>query len=78
MIEITRLNGTKYFVNPDMIEFMESTPDTVITLSTEKKLVVLESPAELLDRIIQYRRAVYSNLPRQLDRSDLDYLKKEE
>lgn len=59
MIKVTRLNGSQFFVNEDMIEFIEETPDTVITLNTEKKLVVTESAEELINQITQYRRSVY-------------------
>lgn len=59
MILVTRLNGSEFYVNEDMIEFMEETPDTIITLSTDKKLVVKESINDLLEAIITFRRKVY-------------------
>lgn len=59
MIRVTRLNGSVFYINEDHIEFMEETPDTVITLNTEKKLVVKESVEELINEITTFRRSVY-------------------
>lgn len=61
MIKVTRLNGSSFYVNEDLIEFIEETPDTVITLNTEKKLVVKETAEELINRITSYRRNIYIN-----------------
>ncbi len=44
MIEVTRLNDTKILINPDLIEFVEETPDTVITFTTGRKIIVKEFP----------------------------------
>lgn len=63
MVMVTRLNGKEFYVNPDLIEFMEETPDTVITLSDGKKLVVLEKAQIVIERIVRYRAAVFVNLP---------------
>lgn len=56
MIGLTRLNGRAVVVNAQLIETVESTPDTVVSLTTGKKFVVLESPEEVIDRVISYRR----------------------
>jgi flagellar protein FlbD len=56
MIEVTRLNGKKFWLNPHLIEFMEETPDTVVSLLTGKKVVVREKAREILEEIILYRR----------------------
>jgi flagellar protein FlbD len=56
MIQLTRLNKQPLIVNSDLIEFIENTPDTVITLVTGEKVVVSESPEEILDRILTFRR----------------------
>jgi flagellar protein FlbD len=56
MIQLTRLNQKALIVNSDMIEFIENSPDTVISLMTGKKLVVLESVDQILERIVEYRR----------------------
>ena len=56
VIKVTRLNGEEYWLNPHMIETMESTPDTTITLITGKKLVVKENPDKVMKLIISYRK----------------------
>jgi len=52
MIELTRLNGHKLTVNCDLIRYAEATPDTTLTLVTGEKLIVLETPAEIVERVI--------------------------
>lgn len=59
MIEITKMNGTKITVNADMIEIVEETPDTVITLSTGKKIIAKESRQEIKNLVILYRKEVF-------------------
>lgn len=56
MIKLTRLNGKEFVLNIDLIEFIESTPDTVISTTTGKKLVVTESVDEIIERIVEFRR----------------------
>ncbi len=56
MIYVTRLNGTTFALNPDLIEMMEETPDTVITLTGGNKYVVSESIDVLIERIAEFRR----------------------
>lgn len=58
MIELTRLNGSSLCVNCDLIKHAESAPDTVLTLITGEKLVVLEPRAEVLRRTLDYRAAI--------------------
>ncbi len=58
MIQLTRLNHVPLVLNSDLIEHIEVTPDTVVTLTTRQKFVVLESAEEVLDRIIQFRRSI--------------------
>jgi flagellar protein FlbD len=55
------------FVNDDLIETMEATPDTVLTLTTGKKLIVRETPAEIVALIVAFRRLMQSG-PRVLER----------
>ena len=47
MIEVTKLNGTKILINPDLMELVEETPDTVITFTTGRKIIVKESRQEI-------------------------------
>jgi flagellar protein FlbD len=56
MIRLTRLNNRSLVVNSDLIKFIENAPDTVITLTTGEKIVVLEKAEEVMSRIIEYRR----------------------
>jgi len=55
MISVTRLDGKTYWINPHMIESMENTPDLTISLLSGKKVVVRDSPDEIIERIISYR-----------------------
>lgn len=61
MIEVTRLNGKKYWLNPHMIECMEELPDLTITLLSGKKVVVTESPDEVINEIVEYRQRLGIN-----------------
>jgi flagellar protein FlbD len=55
MIKITRLNGTAYVLNCDIIETIESTPDTVITTVYGRKYVCAESVYDVIEKIIEYK-----------------------
>jgi flagellar protein FlbD len=56
VISVTRLNGTHFYVNAELIKFVEATPDTVITLTDNSKLVVRETPPAVAQAVIAYRR----------------------
>jgi len=58
MIALTRLNGSRLAINCDLIKYAESAPDTVLTLITGEKLVVLEPCTEVSQRTLDYRAAV--------------------
>ena len=58
MITLKRLNGTKFVLNAELIEQVESTPDTVITLVTGNNIVVLESLDDVIGKIVDYRQTV--------------------
>lgn len=58
MIRLTRINHRPLVVNCDLIEHVESTPDTVISMTTGQKFVVRESAEEVIERVIQFRRAI--------------------
>jgi len=59
MIHVTRLNQSSIVLNCDLIEQIESTPDTVITLTNNQKLTVLETAEEIVERIRLYRRSLF-------------------
>ena len=58
MIKVTRLNNREFIVNAELIQFLEETPDTVITLVNHEKIVVKESVDEVVRRIIEYGRSL--------------------
>jgi flagellar protein FlbD len=59
MIQLTRLNNTPMVVNSDLIKFIEKAPDTMLTLVTGEKVVVLESVDQVVDRIIEFRSRIH-------------------
>ena len=63
MIRLTRLNHRPLVLNADLIESIEATPDTVISMTTGQKLVVLEPAEEVVRRVVEFRRAIYGGIP---------------
>ena len=72
MIEVTRFNGSICFVNPDMILFVEPTPDTIITLTTGDKVLVKETPEEVLERFVALKRRIVIEGPAVKERQPVD------
>ena len=60
MIEVTRLRGSKIIINAELIEAVEETPDTVITLTSGKRYIVSESSKEVVGLVVQYKRNIHS------------------
>jgi flagellar protein FlbD len=58
VILVHRLRGEPIFINEDLIESIESTPDTVVTLVDGRKIVLADSPHEVVDRARRYRASV--------------------
>lgn len=58
MIRLTRLNGQPITVNAELVQWIENSPDTVITLTSGEKLMVLESAKEVAAASVAYRRAI--------------------
>lgn len=58
MIEVTRLDGTIYYLNPHQIEYIESNPDTTFMMLSGKRLVVKEDYPTIYKRIVDYRGAI--------------------
>ena len=58
MILLTKLNNAQVAVNCDMIQHVEETPDTVITLGNGDKVVVKERMSEIIEKIVEYRRRI--------------------
>lgn len=60
MIEVTGLNDKKFILNAEMIERVEETPDTVITLTSGKKVLVKESRQEVKSLVILYKKEIFT------------------
>jgi flagellar protein FlbD len=60
MIHLTRLNHTPVVLNSDLIEQIETTPDTVISMTNGQKIRVLESSDEIIDRVVSFRRSIHT------------------
>lgn len=59
MIPLTRLDGTTFYLNPDLMVMVEETPDTVLHLSTGTSMMVLEAAAEIVDLIVMFHRRIW-------------------
>jgi flagellar protein FlbD len=66
MIQLTRLNNNPLIVNSDLIKLIENAPDTVLTLVTGEKIVVLESSKQVVEKIVEFRRRILAELPLQV------------
>lgn len=58
MVEVTRLNGENYYLNPHQIEYIELNPDTTLIMLSGKRLIILEDYKTLYKRIVNYRRQI--------------------
>jgi flagellar protein FlbD len=68
MVAVTGLNGVTFAINSDLIEHVEATPDTVITLTTGNKLVIREGLEELTAKVIAFRHSVQTGIYPEADR----------
>ena len=57
MIRLTRLDGEPFILNAELIRYVESRPDTFVTLTTGERLIVAESMDEVLTRAVEYQRS---------------------
>ena len=62
MIEVNKINGEEIVINAELIETVRATPDTVITLTSDKKILVQDGVEEVIDKVISYRRNINSHL----------------
>lgn len=69
MIKVTRMNGLELVINGDLVEFLESTPDTVITLTTGKKFVLKDTVDEVIQKVIDYKRSIGIKVIEQVPRT---------
>lgn len=63
MIKLTGLNNKEFYLNCDLIEKIEITPDTIISTTNEKKYVVREAPDIIIKRIVEFKKSYMSRLP---------------
>jgi flagellar protein FlbD len=62
MIQVTRLDGSEFMLNAELIALVERTPDSVVTLINGDKYVVREPPDEIRNRVLAYRRRVFDGV----------------
>ena len=60
MVELTKISGQKVLVNPDLIELVEETPDTIVIFTTGRKLIVKESRQEIRNLVKSYRKDIFA------------------
>ncbi len=58
MITLTKINKAPIVVNSDLIEYIEETPDTIITMTNSDKVVVQEGLSQIIEKVVRYRRLV--------------------
>ncbi len=58
MIKLTRINGEEFVLNADLIQYVESRPDTFVTLTTSERVIVREPVDEIIQRTIDYARTI--------------------
>ncbi len=58
MIRLTRINHVPLVLNADLIEHVETTPDTVIAMTNGQKFMVMESAGQVIEKVIEFRRAI--------------------
>jgi flagellar protein FlbD len=62
MIKLTRMSREPLVLNSDLIEYVEATPDTVITMTTGEKVRVSETADQVIERVIEFRRSIFAPL----------------
>ena len=60
MIKATRLNGTEMLLNPELILYVESIPDTIVTLTTGEKVYIREDRSEVEKRFLEYKKRIFA------------------
>lgn len=62
MIVITRINDKPLTINCELIEFIEEVPDTLITMTTGRKIIAQESVDEVIDKVVKYKQKLFSGV----------------
>lgn len=60
MIKLTKLNDDIFFLNAELVKTVEETPDTVITITNGNKYIVKESAELVIERVVQYKRSIFT------------------
>lgn len=60
MIEVTKINNEKILINSDLIEVVEETPDTIVTLTTGRKIIIKESRQDIKNLVKSYRKDIFT------------------
>ena len=68
MILLTKINDAQITVNSDLIQYIEETPDTIITMTNSEKVVVREGMKEIIEKVVRYRRAISSLFLKEYER----------
>jgi len=68
MIQLTKINGHQIVLNSDMIEYIEETPDTVITLTNNDKVIVKDRMSEIIGKVVRYRKTLAGLVEAECDR----------
>lgn len=71
MIRLTRFDGSVFVLNSEIIQYMEATPDTILTLTSGDKLMVRESVDEVIERVLEFKRLA-AQQPVVLQKSDTE------
>lgn len=58
MIPVTRLNGQEVYINSDLILFLESSPETILTLENGKKITVKETIPQVIDKVVEFKSRI--------------------
>ncbi len=61
VVEVTKINGVKVLINPDLLELVEETPDTVLSFTTGRKIIVKESRQEVKNLVKSYRKDIFAD-----------------
>ena len=69
MIKLTRTSGKEFVLNADLIIEIQETPDTVITLTNGKKLLVKDSADDIINKVVAYRKKIMTGISRTGERS---------
>lgn len=69
MIEVSKIGGETLIVNAEAIDLIEVVPDTILVLASGKKILVLDHPSDIIEKIVGYKQKIYLGLPKVLQKS---------